>query len=154
MKSFLERQPRPAGGRFTVYWRQDLTVIWFDVGANSYFNGIQMSGASFNPQTAQEGFRRLDRVRSFEEDWGLKCLLVPDWERIYLGLNDQSPAAPPPTTGDLRKLAEDPVVDFAILENRFDGLYCATNGHLYIYDCRKLRSAAKSETNLTGPSSP
>lgn len=142
VQSFLKDRGGPEHRTFTIYWQEDLAVIWFRAGARCYFNGnSQLSGTAFNQGTAVEGMRRLELARLFEIDRGLEYpAFLPPWERDYLGLNAETSPAPRPTAADLLRLCHDPVVDFVIVENRFDGLYCATDGDLYIYDCEKLRT--------------
>src|SRR6185295_17266627 len=44
----------------------DITLVWFDLRAKSYFNLIQTAGVLFSRQTAVEGLRRGRIVRPFE----------------------------------------------------------------------------------------
>jgi hypothetical protein len=45
-----------------------------------------------------------------------------------------------PTRADLDRLCRDEAVDYAVLQQDIDGLYAATNGRFFIYDCRRLRA--------------
>jgi hypothetical protein len=62
----------------------------------------------------------------------------PHYHRALLHFLDDPPDQPP-TLADLRLLSSDEQLDFAVLEVPFEGLYAATTGNWYIYDCARLR---------------
>jgi hypothetical protein len=37
-------------------------------------------------------------------------------------------------------LCQEPDLDFVILGNEFPNMYAATNGRVYLYDCRQVRA--------------
>ena len=47
----------------------------------------------------------------------------------------------PPNREDLLRLAADERLDWIVLNERFDGLYSANNGSVFIYDCGLIRSS-------------
>ena len=48
---------------------------------------------------------------------------------------DQSP----PTAADLRRLAEDPILDWIVLPYPVEGLCQVSDGHVFVFDCARLR---------------
>ena len=54
--------------------------------------------------------------------------------------------SPGPTVADLARLCAEPELDYAILKHEFPGLYAATNGRVYIYDCQQVRAKLKMST--------
>jgi hypothetical protein len=132
----VERQRPPC-----VYWGTDLREIWFVGEARSYLNPVQLSGCAFNRGTALEGRRRSRLTRPFEglllsrPDHGLE----PWWHEAHLRFFAH-PGANPPTEHDLFALCADRQVDFLVLEVPFEGLYEASTGRLFVYDCSRLRT--------------
>jgi hypothetical protein len=121
----------------TVYWPcGTVRTIWFDLHANSYFNLTQLAGNGFARATAIEGNRRVTIVTPFEIDrfrrvFGTHTRLTgEDLGDLY--------RLPPPGEAEFRKLAADPAVDFLVLPTDF-GDAVATNGSVWVYDCRDLR---------------
>jgi hypothetical protein len=58
-----------------------------------------------------------------------------------------------PTEQDLFRLCDEQGLDFVVLEHRFPGLFSATDGCFFIYDCRRLRARAHGSTPAPGASS-
>jgi hypothetical protein len=141
---FLRARAEP-GRRRTVYWTADLGAVWFRAGANCYFHSVQMSGCAFSRGTALEGRRRGDLVGRFEADW-LRREPLPEgwWQMAYLGFFNVPQEELPPTEADLRALCAEEGLDFVVLEQGFEGLYCAGDGRFFIYDCRQLRAGRAS----------
>jgi hypothetical protein len=135
------RERSAAGRPVTVYWPGDVREVWFEAGVNSYFNVVQLSGCGFNRGTALEGRRRGLLVRRFELSHARRYLPPePGWQaarRHFLQADDEEPA---PTAEDLFRLCDEEALDFVVLEDAIDGLACATDGRLYVYDCRQLRA--------------
>ena len=42
---------------------------------------------------------------------------------------------------DLARLCREPDLDYAVLTRKIGNLHAATNGQVYIYDCRQVRAA-------------
>ncbi len=135
VRSFLEEhweEPRPAA----IYWSFGrLSRIWAELGGTCFFNNQQLPGVTFSRPFAVESFRRFGVVRPFEQDeigrqFGKQSHLfqAPDAELVE-----------PPTEEDFQKLVAEPELDFAVLGREFPG-WVATNGRVWVYDCRKLRA--------------
>lgn len=149
LRGYLGDRTRAASRTPTVYWpvswpvgRVDL--LWFDLGVNSYFSSQQLAGNVFSRRTALVGRERANRVAPFEiasarpgQD------LLPAWQRQQAErMFGTDLEAAPPSAEDLLKLAADTDLDFVVVRQGFRGLYAASNGTWFIYDCRALRSRA------------
>jgi hypothetical protein len=140
------RERSAADGRpVTVYWPGDVREVWFEAGANGYFNVVQLSGCGFNRGTALEGQRRALLVRRFELALARHYPPPePGWQaarRHLLRADDDEPA---PTREDLFALCREDGLDFIVLEDAVEGAPCATDGRLYVYDCRQLRELERA----------
>ncbi len=122
-----------------VYWFTDLRDVWYVGEMNCYLNAVQLSGCGFNRGTALEGRRRARRTRPFEGPALHRQPLPERWwhDALLRFLGD--PADRPPTEAELLELCADEQLDFAVLEVPFKGLYAASTGRWYIYDCAWLR---------------
>jgi hypothetical protein len=139
--SFLRERTTPGQPPPAVYWPDHLRDVWFEARARCYFHGVQLSGCVYNRGTALEGKRRALLVRRF----GIEALrdtptLPPWWQAALHHLYEAGPEEPAPRREDLLKLCREEGLDYVILERAFDGLYAATDGRYYIYDCRQLRA--------------
>jgi hypothetical protein len=142
---FLRQRAAGQERPLCVYWYTDLRDIWYIAGAQSYLHVVQMSGCGYNRATALEGKRRAWLVRAFEGPAVHRHPLGdPLWHRAQLDFL-RNPANQPPTLADLKALCSDEQLDFAILEDAFDGLYSATTGRWFIYDCAQLREQSRQE---------
>lgn len=118
--------------------------VWIDLRATSFYDGLQAAGVMFNRKTAVELQRRIDLVCKFEMDRIRKdSLLMTDdgkafAERLYKTPFD----GPPPTADDLVRLCAEPGLDYVVIPQEFPGLYSATNGRIYVYECSKVRNNA------------
>jgi hypothetical protein len=133
----------------TVYWPVDVRDVWFEADANSYFNVVQLSGCGFNRGTALEGQRRALLVRRFELAQARRYPPPePGWlaarKHFYRGDEKEKP----PTADDLLRLCGEEQLDFVVLEDALDGLPYVTDGHWYIYDCRRLRDRESTGDTL------
>ena len=52
--------------------------------------------------------------------------------------------SPPPTQDDLVRLCREPGLDFVAIPQEFPGLYSASNGRIFVYECYKLKGLALS----------
>lgn len=142
---FLKEQQRSESSPFCLYWSNgEFDTIWLDLRSVSYFaQQYQLQGAVFNRATAMEGKRRGLIVRRFELDF-LKS--VPEWVHPILVKKMEAfyqldlDHAAPPTRDDLAALCHDGLIDYAILPTQYDDLAVASNGNVYIYDCKHLRT--------------
>jgi hypothetical protein len=131
--------------RPTVYWSGgSIDRLWLELGVLCYYERLQIQGVLFSRQTAIEGQRRALVVRQFElarlqEE---KALLSDRWRELLEGLYQQSLDAACPTEADLRRLCREPGIDYVIVKECFPGLYAASNGKLFIYDCKQVVAAA------------
>ncbi len=129
-------EPRTA----TLYWPfAKIGTVWCDLGANSYVSLAQLSGITFSRECATESFRRFLQVLDFEID-AIREMYGPD--HMSLCGEDMTTVRdrPPPTAEDFRGLVAEPDLDFVVLPRDFGGSV-ATNGRVWVYDCRKLRAA-------------
>jgi hypothetical protein len=143
---FLRDNGRAEGRPPRLYWPDgELEVVWLELGATSYFaQHHQVQGAVFNRETALEGERRARVVRRFELERLRKDrdVIHPRWARNMTRLYDVAPEDVIPTRADLDALCQEEMADYAVLAEDFAGLAVASNGHVYIYDCRRLRLLA------------
>lgn len=134
------------GRRPTVFWYHGVGLsiweLWYQVGAKAYFHQGQVCGVMFSPLTAKESARRADRtarltIDELRQDQDLSnAEYLSDSQVIFGGkLSD-----PEPTERDLRKIAEDPILDYIVTRRNFPQLEPVTNGKWYVYDARKLRA--------------
>jgi hypothetical protein len=122
--------------------------VWLDLHATSYYDGVQTAGVMFNRQTATEMHRRIALVRKFEMDRLNKeaVFMEPGGKAIVerlLGVPFNGPAA---TADDLIRLCQDPDLDYVVVPHEFPGLYSATNGRIYVYECYKVKNAGSSSS--------
>jgi hypothetical protein len=133
--------------RSTVYWclgRTDL--VWTDVGANSYFGILQTAGVMFNRQTAAEIDRRVVLVARFEmaRQRGVGVFLDEEKKVGMENLFKIPYDSPLPSQEDLVRLCQEPGLDYVIIEQEFPGLYSASNGRIFVYECYKVKGSALS----------
>jgi hypothetical protein len=135
---YLGKHP---AGQPTIYWPNDrLDMVWVDLKASSYYHRYQAAGIVFSEPMSHETARRIERAGPFEFHRSLaECEAVTDQQiegaAAYWGVDLDHRT---PSEADLRKLCADPCVDYLVLRQKFDGLYAAENGHVYIYDCRRI----------------
>jgi hypothetical protein len=158
----------PPGGRPRpgVFWSDAAYVgkIWFGVRGTSYISIQQMGGLLYYRETAIETRRRFDLVRPlvldgmFAPDAPSAVAASANFLRGWYDLTDAEREAgvPPPTAADLRRVCEDPAIDWVVLSREFPEFGPATNGRVWVYDARAIRAAAGSVTPppaSSGPSS-
>jgi hypothetical protein len=136
-----------------VYWPvEEVRVYWFELGVNCYFHRHQLAGNIFHPGTALEGRRRSLLTRPFELEFYRHLTRFDSGQyrdRIALLFDGDPCEASPPRREDLLTLCRDQEVDVAILPWEFPELSAASNGRVFIYDCREIRErlAASERTN-------
>jgi hypothetical protein len=156
--NYVNEARDPSAGRPTLYWSNtSLGTLWIDLHAKSYYQLQQVQGLLFSRAEAVEAHRRARVVRRFELDhWKKEKEFIPaDWLNLLQGFHECDLERSRPTRADLERLCREQALDFAILPQAFEGLYAATNGRLYIYDCRRLRqhlSACRPKPTGPGPS--
>jgi hypothetical protein len=131
-----------------LYWPiGPLDSIWVRLRCNSFYSAVQTSGNMFNRGTAIEGDRRAKLTREFElsarSGWldHLSKHRHRTMHAIFGGLD-----ADPPKLEDLFRLCSDDGVDLIIVPSCFHGWYAATNGHLFIYEARRIRESLPSSS--------
>jgi hypothetical protein len=131
----------------TVYYPTgQVELIWVDLHCKSYYDFFQAGTFTFKRECAVEGTRRKKLIAPFEvqrKQPHLASMTERDRE-LWEGIIGARLDSPPPTLQDFYNLCADPILDYAILPNEFPG-YEATNGHVFIYDCRKIRNAILKE---------
>jgi hypothetical protein len=145
VRDFVRERETPDGRRPSVYCpfgRADL--LWIDVHATSYFSILQTAGVMFHRDTALEIDRRCGVVAKFEMARQREEMLVPDEAKkmAMANLFKIDFDSPAPTPADLVRLCQEPRLDYVVLPQEFPGLYSATNGRIFVYECYKVRAAA------------
>jgi hypothetical protein len=123
--------------------------VWLEMKANSYFDWWQAGGFMFDRQTAVEGQRRalvvapfeLERFRELE--MFSSATIREDIKRFFR----RELHSPEPTLEDFATLCKEEGLDYIVLRRNFPGLSSASNGRVFVYDCRQVQAA------LTGSSS-
>jgi hypothetical protein len=161
VRDFVHDLPSPSGrgagdeGRRPAIYcssgRADL--LWINVNATSYFSIIQTAGVMFNRQTALEIDRRCGIVGKFEMAHERSEMLFPDEGRktAMQNLFKIDFNCPPPTRDDLVRLCHEPGLDYVVIPQEFPGLYSASNGRFFIYECYKIRAASGVAHQETSP---
>jgi hypothetical protein len=137
-------------------------LLWIDVHATCYFDILQTAGVMFNRATANEIDRRIGLVNKFEMARQRKEEVFLDDAR-KLGMENLfklSFNSPDPARADLIKLCQEPGLDYVVIPQEFPGLYSATNGRVYVYECYKVRElarlsfSARVDASATSPPTP
>jgi hypothetical protein len=135
------------GSTPTIYWTTgQIEVMWLQLHMRVYYHFSQMAGILYSKETAAESFRRARLVGPFEIERYRRVMdTYPDYWREPLEIlhgvkiEDGNPSAEA-----LRALAADPLVDYVIVDRDLGEPCLASNGHIYIYDCRTLRARASN----------
>jgi hypothetical protein len=126
----------------------EITLVWFDFGAKSYFNLIQTAGVVFSRETAVEGRRRAGVVRPFElaRYRRVERVMARSDALIYRKFLDITPQTTlVATEADLTRLCSTQEgVDMAVLRENFERFGPVNNGDVYIYECPDVRARAAS----------
>ncbi len=143
VEEYLACHPAPEAAP-TIYWpRRNVAFIWFELRANIFFEWPhQLAGNLFSAGTAREGARRAQLVKKFELERLRKerILYAPRIRTRSLQAIHATEDEPAPEVDDLLKLCCEKRLDFVVLPREFPGLYSASNGHFFIYDCRTIRA--------------
>jgi hypothetical protein len=134
----------PANSRrpniYCALGRPDL--LWIDVRATSYFDIIQTAGVMFNRRTADEIERRIALVNKFEmARQRNEAVFLDDSRKVgmenlfKIGFDSAAPSE-----ADLIRLCEEPGLDYVVLPQEFAGLYSASNGRIFVYECYKVQA--------------
>ncbi|RUL89181.1 hypothetical protein [Tautonia sociabilis] len=137
----------------SVYWPGHLNDLWFDLGANCYYDYYQAAGIAFRRETAREARRRLGTTAPFERFEVTNQRLLHNAKTIeefveYIGAGSDPG---PPRLEDLIALCTDPLLDVAVLRQGYEGWYSAGNGRWFIYDSKFVRARAAA---LSGGDAP
>jgi hypothetical protein len=144
VRDYLGKHANSDGTRPTVYCPLGhVNYLWVDLRAKSYFDWAQVVGVMFNRETAVEARRRAVLVRAFElARMRDEFELTPDPVRRSIRLLFQADVDyPDPSVDDLRRLCQEPGLDFLLLQHEFPGVSAASCGKLFVYDCRQVRAA-------------
>lgn len=145
--AFIEEHGAGQSRHPSVYCpRNRADLLWIDVKATSYFSILQTAGVMFNRQTALEIERRIPLVNTFEMAQQRREEVFPD-EPKRLGMANLFKLdfnCPEPTQEDLVRLCQEPGLDYVVIPQEFPGLYSASNGRLFVYECYKVKNASFS----------
>ncbi len=150
-RSFLEGRHGQGGGHLTIYSAYSkLDYVWLGLKANSYFDWWQTGGFIFERQMTLEGQRRALLVGPFEVEHfrEIKAFLPPRIKRQIQHLFQRGFEQSAPTVEQLAQLCQEDV-DYVLIKQEFPGLYSASNGRVFIYDCRYVRAALKQSLPRT-----
>lgn len=135
----------------TIFWPSvTFPTYWHNLHADCYFHFVQTAGIMFHRETCFEGLRRARLVGRFQIEAmqrlpppmrGDLSVLHP----FYLIVPEQNQVR----TIDLLHLCQESKLDFVVLDHKFDGLYAATNGSVYIYDCRQVCALLNQQSPST-----
>jgi hypothetical protein len=143
-RDFLVQQHSAGAPLPTVYsdWGR-IDYVWVDLHTKSYFDWAQVVGVLFNRQTAAEGRRRAAIVSRFEmERFRSEADLIPEpFKESLVRLFRTDFDGPAPTQDDIARLCDETALDYVIVQQEFPGLVAATNGRIFIYECRQVRAA-------------
>lgn len=139
----------------TIFWpSRNIAFIWFELRVNIYIEfPHQIAGNLFNAGTAREAVHRAQLVKKFEmERLRKERLLYSSWMwNQFLTVYQLTETEPAPQWDDLLELCRDKRLDFVVLTHKFPGMYAATNGNLFLYDCRTIRENSLATTQRETP---
>lgn len=144
MRARLHAERDPSAPLPTVYCNLGcLDYVWIDLHSKSYFDWWQAGGFMFRREMALEGQRRACLVAPFEvERFRKHELEMSAGEKESVGRFFKTDFRKARLTAqDLARLCQEPGLDYVLLEQRFDGLYTAHHGRLFLYPCKEVRTA-------------
>ncbi|MHC4177754.1 MAG: hypothetical protein ACYSWU_09610 [Planctomycetota bacterium] len=124
----------------SVYWPTEPNHVWFDVPARSFYSWPQTAGVAFSRGTAVEGQRRALLVRKYEITEMRQSYDRDVFWDFFSGFYRATIDEPGPTRRDLIALCNEEELDFVVLPRVFKDLAAGTNGTVFVYDCRSVRS--------------
>jgi hypothetical protein len=147
------RQARTSNKRPTVYWPfQDGGIVktpWFGAGAEQFVSWTQSSGVLFNRGTALEAHRRMKLVMPLEVGNDKSETVTSDdlVQRLFDPRGHKTGGGqvriPRATADDIRRLAQEPGLDWVVTRAHFPELTPSGNGSIFLYDLQKLRLGEK-----------
>jgi hypothetical protein len=144
MRAQLHAGRDPSAPLPTVYCNLGcLDYVWLDLHSKSYFDWWQAGGFMFRREMAVEGQRRACLVAPFEvERYRKHELDMSEGEKESVGRFLKTDFGKTRLAAqDLARLCQEPNLDYVLLEQRFEGLYTAQHGRLFLYPCKEVRTA-------------
>ena len=144
VRAELDAKRDPAAPLPTIYCNLGcLDYVWLDLHSKSYFDWWQAGGFMFRREMALEGQRRACLVASFEVERFRKTEIdMSEGEKESVGRFFKTDFSKTHVTQqDLARLCREPNLDYVLIEQRFEGLYSAQHGRLYLYPCQQVRTA-------------
>ncbi len=142
VQRFLQQDDAWTREGATLYWPlAPLEEVWVTLQSRSYYSMPQMSGNMFYRDTAIEGQRRARIAGRFELDARQPMLshMTVTQRQVLHDVFGAEAGHQELAWQDVLRLSHDPDLDLLVLPRAFEGRYAATNGHIYLYDCRVLR---------------
>ncbi len=131
----------------TIYWGATrVDTVWVQLEACVFFDPEQMAGLIFNRQTSAEGFRRARLVGAFEmcQYREFQDSITSAWRDCLEQIHGVSLDEANPTAEDLYRLANEPGLDYVVVDRDMGCPFLASDGTVFIYDCARLRSLASA----------
>lgn len=156
VRQFLRNQQAQGDMRLTIYSAYGrVDYVWLELQANNYFDWWPSGGFVFQRQTAMEGQRRALLAGPFEVARlsDLQAFLADHVRRDVRRFFQRELDDPGPTVADLARLCQDEHLDYALLKQEFPGLYSASNGRVFLYNCQHVRTALKQSPPETAAAS-
>ena len=154
VRAFVRERATTNGRHPSIYCplnRADL--LWIDVKATSYFSILQTAGVMFHRDTAEEIERRSALVGNFEmAQQRREAIFMDDGKKLGMeNLFKLDFSCPAPTQEDLARLCQEPGLDYVVIPQEFPGLFAATNGRIFVYECYRVRAATSVSARTTRP---
>jgi hypothetical protein len=120
--------------------------VWLDLHGTSYFDIVQTAGVMFQRETALELKRRIHVVRNFEMARLRKetLFIAPECIPLIEKFHEAKFEDPEPTETDLVRLCQEPGLDYVVIPQEYPGLYLASNGRIFVYECEKVKNSTSS----------
>jgi hypothetical protein len=152
VRDFVRERATTNGRHPSIYCplnRADL--LWIDVKATSYFSILQTAGVMFHRHTAEEIERRTALVGNFEmAQQRREAIFMDDGKKLGMeNLFKLDFNCPAPTQEDLSRLCQEPGLDYVVIPQEFPGLFAATNGRIFVYECYRVRAATSVSARAT-----
>jgi hypothetical protein len=136
----------------TVYWPFHSLDTWIELNANAYHEFTQVSGIVFSKEMAQESQRRCQLIAKFEVAAMPMYVDLPRyWDCVLRYMKIDSPMSPPDHQ-DLANLARDRQLDWIVLPYPISGVPVASDGRVFIYNCREIEGTVREISRRDGKS--